>query len=772
MNQAQDSLDALQVIECLEIGPVKIEKRRITTPYQVIKGDDRQIFHLTYSYEEDVFATQDIATQNLANMIGAQLALNYGLFCKRIIFHGHFDDNDRRFLRDMAENTAREIYVKKFLEPNPFLTKDFGKRPVVKKKKYCQANIKFPDSKKYPKKEWQFWNHSKKRYAILSSGGKDSLLTYGVLDELGFETHPIYLNESGRHWFTALNAYRYFKNHVENTARVWVNSDRLFAWMLRHLPFLRQDFSNLRSDEYPIRLWTVAVFLFGSLPLIKKRGIGRLLIGDEFDTTNHTQTEGISHYDGLYDQSRHFDHAMSRYFLKKGWAVNQFSILRPLSEMLIEKILVKRYPHLFRHQISCHAAHKKEEKIRPCGKCEKCRRIVSMLTVLDADPKICGYTEEQIEQILKNIKAENIHQEEAGIQQLLFMLKEKGIIEDKNYKEHSEILHLRFDSEHSPFNFVPVDLRVLLYRIYLQYAQGALRKSKKQWKKFDPTSYPDTLQMPYPFDLEQQKTDSKRSSKENYLWGEMTWKEAELRFQETDIAILPVGAIEQHGPHLPLDTDSFDAQYLAEKVAQACSSPKPLVLPSIFYGVSYHHDHFKGTISIGNETLAKLVYDIGISVAKNGIKKLLIINGHGGNTPTLNHAAQMINRDSHIFVCVDTGETSDVDIDKMIETPNDIHSGEIETSTTLAVRPHLVKMQEARKEIPQFSNNYLDFTSKRAIPWHAYTHSFSKSGIMGDPTKATVEKGEKIWQIMISHLVAFIEGLKNLDLEQIYQQKY
>jgi hypothetical protein len=129
--------------------------------------------------------------------------------------------------------------------------------------------------------------------------------------------------------------------------------------------------------------------------------------------------------------------------------------------------------------------------------------------------------------------------------------------------------------------------------------------------------------------------------------------------------LLPVGAVEQHGPHLPLDTDAFDADYLARRVAEACSDPKPLVLPAISYGVSYHHADFTGTISIANETLARLVYEIGISVSRNGIQKLVIINGHGGNSPALNYAAQKINRDAHIFVCVDSGETSGIFINSL-----------------------------------------------------------------------------------------------------------
>ncbi|MCA9733580.1 MAG: creatininase family protein [Deferribacteres bacterium] len=264
----------------------------------------------------------------------------------------------------------------------------------------------------------------------------------------------------------------------------------------------------------------------------------------------------------------------------------------------------------------------------------------------------------------------------------------------------------------------------------------------------------------------------KTAFRDNILLGELTWPEAEQRFAEMDVALLPVGAIEQHGPHLPLDTDAFDADYLARAVAEKCSSPKPLVLPLIPYGVSYHHDEFSGTISVNNETLSRFVYEIGMSAAKNGIKKLLIINGHGGNGPTLNFAAQMINRDAHIFVGVDSGETSDVDIDGMCETPNDVHAGEIETSTSLVLRPHLVKMEKAHKSVPDFSIRYLNFSSKRGISWYAYTHRLSTTGVMGDPTKADAAKGEKMWEIMIKHLVNLVEDLKGMTLEEIHQLRY
>jgi creatinine amidohydrolase/Fe(II)-dependent formamide hydrolase-like protein len=621
------------------------------------------------------------------------------------------------------------------------------------------------------------------RNAILSSGGKDSLLSFGLLRETGCEVHPIFINESGRHWFTALNAYRHFSANILHTARVWTNSDRVFNWMLRHFPFVRQDFENIRSDEYPIRLWTVAVFLFGALPILRKRGVGRLIIGNEFDTTLRISHKGITHYDGLYDQSRYFDNALTRYFHRKGWEISQFSILRPLSELLIEKILVERYPELQRHQVSCHATHKEKESVRPCGRCEKCRRIVGMLTALGVDPANCGYTQEQIAHCLKNLVTKGIHQETEGMEHLAFLLEQKGAIDKPSLgslrgRQRPEILKLRFDPERSPVEGIPVDLREPLYRLYMEHAAGTVLRRGRRWIDFDVFVNP-ALRRPYPFEIPAaasypsgQMSKDLAKDKRVYLLGELTWPEARTRLKQVDVALLPVGSIEQHGPHLPLDCDSFDAQYLATKVAENCMDPKPLVLPLMPYGVSYHHEDFSGTISVSPETLSKLVYDIGMSAARHGVTKLVIINGHGGNSPALHFAAQMINRDAHIFTCVDTGETSDPDVYSMAETPNDVHAGEIETSTTLATRPDLVRLAAAKKFVPKFSSRYLNFTSKRRVEWYAHTSKISQTGVLGDPTKGNAEKGERIWKIMVKRLVEFVEDLKNLSLDEIYQKRY
>jgi creatinine amidohydrolase/Fe(II)-dependent formamide hydrolase-like protein len=779
--QAADPLDVLQAIDRLEVGPVRLEPKRLVATYKVIRDGEADTMELIYKYAEEVFAPAEAASRNLANMIAAQVALNYGLFCRKIVFYGDFDAADRNLLLDMAVNTAREIYVKKFLEPNPFLTESVAHLPIVQKRSYLQAQLEFPDADATTKSiRWDPGPIQENRIAISSSGGKDSLLSFGLLREIGFEVHPIFGNESGRHWFTALNAYRYFEQNIPGTARVWMNSDRIFAWMLRHLPFIRSDFANLRSDEYPVRLWTVAVFLFGALPLMRKRGIGRFVIGDEFDTTTRASHRGISHYDGLFDQSRYFDNMLSRYYSRKGWPLSQFSIVRPLSELLIEKILVQRYADLFALQMSCHATHLEDDRVRPCGKCEKCRRIVGMVLANDGDPAVCGYDQKQVNDCLIELAQARLHQERAGREQLMWMLRRKGKLPPNvqlvsQAREHPEILKLRFDRERAPVDGIPKSIREPLYSLFLEYANGAVLRQGKTWLDFDVLNDP-TMHSPYFFEksgrrvsLDQKKTDA---APNRHILAEMTWPEAKRIFKEVDIALLPVGSIEQHGPHLPLDTDAFDADYLAKSVALGCTDPRPIVLPLVPYGVSYHHDDFSGTMSISNETLARLVFEIGLSAARNGITKLVIINAHGGNTPALNFAAQEINRSARIFVCVDTGETSDVDINSMIDTPNDVHAGEIETSTSLATRPELVRMEHVEKLVPNFSSRYLNFSSTRAVSWHAFTKRLSKSGVMGDPTKASAEKGRRMWDIMIKHLVIFVEELKQLTLDEIFQRRY
>ena len=762
-----ERLRELLVIDRLDVEVSRLRPDKVTATYRVTAGGSTSTTEFSYRYSDAVFEPDDPVDQNLAAMMMAQPALNYGLFCREIVLHGPLDKHDRRFLRNYAAHTAREIYVDKFLSGNPFLTGSVASLPAMRLDTYLQAEVLFPDESRDIAGPW---DTSPGKAAVLSSGGKDSLLTFGLLNEIGADVHPLFVNESGRHWFTALNAWRHFHDHVPHSARVWTDSDRLFVWMLSHLPFVRKDHARVRADIYPIRLWTVAVFIFGVLPIVRRRGIGRLTIGNEFDSTSRQSHSGITHYAAVYDQSRWFDEALTRYYQRKSWNLVQFSVLRPLSELLIEKVLAERYPELLRLQVSCHAAHVTGDAARPCGKCEKCRRVVSMLTALGADTTQCGYSESQVRSCLDALVDKGAHQERSTAQHVLHMLVKEGRIEaTPAARPHPEVLTLRFDPERSPHETVPADLRRGLYEILLEHSDGAVERHGRVWATTDPLS-PEAMSRPHAFD--RPHIEAASDGAVEVRLGPLTWPEAEKRFKEIDIALLPVGAIEQHGPHLPLDTDAWDAERVCDDVAKACSQPPPIVLPLIAYGVSYHHDDFPGTLSISPDTLSRIVYEVGIAVARNGVTKLLIINGHGGNSAALHFAAQMINRDTGIFTAVDTGESSDTDIDELTDTPNDVHAGEVETSTTLALRPELVKMDLAKPMVPRFSSHYLDFTSKRGVGWYAHTKKISETGVLGDPTLASAEKGQKMWQIMVENLVEFVEDLRGLTLDEIHQRRY
>jgi 7-cyano-7-deazaguanine synthase in queuosine biosynthesis len=478
-------LAPLCVIDRLEVGPVSLEPRRLAMPYVVVAGGGRTETRLLCRFEEEVFDPSARADFNLASLTGAQVALNYGLFCREIVFRGPFDPIDRRFLASMAENTAREIYVKKFLEPNPFLVGEATQMPAVRQPEYSNAELRFPDAVQVPVRS-PVWTSDVSGFGVLSSGGKDSLLSLGLLEELGYEPHSLFVNESGRHWYTALNAHRYLaRTRPNRTARVWTTSDRVFAWMLRQLPFVRSDFARLRSDEYPIRLWTVGVFLFGALAVARKRRLGRVVIGDEYDTTERKEHAGIPHYDGLYDQSRYFDEAMTRYYRRKGWPLVQFSLLRSMSELLIQKTLVERYPELQSQQLSCHAAHLEKGRVKPCGRCEKCRRIVSMLSAFGADPAACGYTANQIEDCLDALVDKAVHQEAVAARHVLWLLDRRGRLPDRarnRGKELPEVLNLRFHEDRAPPGYLPDDLRAPLLRLLLENASGALIRRGRSWE--------------------------------------------------------------------------------------------------------------------------------------------------------------------------------------------------------------------------------------------------------------------------------------------------
>ncbi|MEJ2584495.1 MAG: hypothetical protein P8Z38_05445 [Robiginitalea sp.] len=483
-------LEDFCVLQTLRVHSVSVEPKRVHAHYTVVRPDQTEATtELIYSYESPVFDPESAADRNLASLMLAQAALNYGLFCREIVLEGHFDTTDRGFLKSMLENTSREILTNKLLTDNEFIKPSHKLLEVGKRKKYTCAELiirpgvaprgSYPSTFPVP-------DYSK--YAILSSGGKDSLLTYGLVSEFG-DPHPVFINEAGRHWFTAVNAYRYFKANEPNTAKPWCNSDRVFNWMLRQLPFIREDYASIRADAYPIRLWTVATFLFGVLPIALKRGLGNILVGDEYDTTVRGRTRGISHYSGLYDQSKFFDNALTRYYRRKGWHLWQYSLLRSLSELLIMKVLTQRYPDLQVFQISCHAAHEEDGHMKPCGRCEKCRRIIGMMVALGADPIRCGYTVAQVSEGLRQLGSRPVKQIGSDAAHLYFLLSEAGVLPDNQYtkklaRPHPEIMKLRFDKERSRVEDIPLPVRKPLFNILRLFADGCVHRTHGRWEPF------------------------------------------------------------------------------------------------------------------------------------------------------------------------------------------------------------------------------------------------------------------------------------------------
>jgi hypothetical protein len=177
---------------------------------------------------------------------------------------------------------------------------------------------------------------------------------------------------------------------------------------------------------------------------------------------------------------------MTRYYRSKGWQIRQYSILRSLSELLIMKILTKRYPDLQQHQVSCHAAHKDGDRMLPCGKCEKCRRIIGMLRALDEDPCRCGYTREQIAGGLTALERQSVKQIGSDASHLYHLLLSRNLIEKNAHtnrlaKRHDEITKLRFDAERSTLSDLPVDIRKPLFDLFCQYADGAVQRKGHSW---------------------------------------------------------------------------------------------------------------------------------------------------------------------------------------------------------------------------------------------------------------------------------------------------
>ena len=228
--------------------------------------------------------------------------------------------------------------------------------------------------------------------------------------------------------------------------------------------------------------------------------------------------------------------------------------------------------------------------------------------------------------------------------------------------------------------------------------------------------------------------------------------EFEAGLARTRTVLIPFGSVEEHGPHLPLSTDTFEAYEVCKKAAQQA----PLfVAPPVHYGNCRSTACHPGTISITTATLRALFSDIVTSLRSHGLRNFVALTGHAGGAHRMalqDAGEELIARFDDISVAV----VSEFDLAKeqgrgLIETAGDAHAGEIETSRILHSHPHLVK-GTAPCEFPAFPPGILVRDKRRYWP----------GGVWGDPGKATADKGARLEKLVVTSLLTLVQDLERI----------
>ena len=246
------------------------------------------------------------------------------------------------------------------------------------------------------------------------------------------------------------------------------------------------------------------------------------------------------------------------------------------------------------------------------------------------------------------------------------------------------------------------------------------------------------------------------TKKPKCLWlDELSTKEAAQAAKDGAVVIFPVGSVEEHGDHLPLCTDSVQPEYIALEVAKKTGC---LVAPPLRYGICNAGRNFAGTITIEFDTLYKIVHDILSELVRNGFSRIIVLSGHAGQSHmvALRLAAQDIvikndasgsERKTRIMVL------SDFDFAKEL-TPKyasekDGHAGTLETSRVMAIKPELIKALGAPSfpQMPRFEVV-------------AHPEVYFPSGVNGDPTVASADKGQKINEYIIEEVEKLVKTIK------------
>ncbi len=231
----------------------------------------------------------------------------------------------------------------------------------------------------------------------------------------------------------------------------------------------------------------------------------------------------------------------------------------------------------------------------------------------------------------------------------------------------------------------------------------------------------------------------------------MTWTEAQYRMKEARAVILPLGSLEQHGCHMSVNTDNLVGEYVSRVLAEKTGC---VVLPVLPYGQVWSAKDFPATISLRERTFIEVVKDIVVSLEQKGVKNIILFASHWGNMAPVKIAArELLDEKGYTNVYY----LSYMDLKKhgkgIMETElwngSGFHAAEIETSIALRICPESVDMEKAICEYPKVPRD----VNIRPVPWI----TFCESGIFGDATKATAEKGRQFLENWIRDLVELVE---------------
>ena len=232
------------------------------------------------------------------------------------------------------------------------------------------------------------------------------------------------------------------------------------------------------------------------------------------------------------------------------------------------------------------------------------------------------------------------------------------------------------------------------------------------------------------------------------FWAELSWRDFAAADMAKSVAVLPVAAIEQHGPHLPVGTDAFIGEgYLKRAIARLPADWPALFLPPQTIGASDEHGEYPGTLTLPFGTLVATLTAIGDGVARAGCRKLIFINSHGGNGPAIDAAALTL-RARHTMLCVHASWRRLGYPDGLFserERIYGVHGGDVETSLTLAFRPDSVRRDKARDFASAGEAMAADFKRLRGaqqlgFAWMA--SDLNPEGAVGEAASASAAKGE------------------------------